>query len=655
MHIPDKTPRTPLPRRNCSTRLRIHGTLTRLHDRVVVPAPRPPKPTSVGHATGSQPYEHHLDCPAELNLGRHPSSMPQQATPSKNSRKRTRTGCQRCRVRRIKCDESKPVCGQCQAKGFKCQPVSTLKWEDEFASKGLAFGRSGVWSKAPPAARSPDFTGVGYKDTLWCDVPTIQPYSFVNVTLGRRADECVALTPIGSRESQAEPLSLGPQGHHYDEASIGRFDSFHAPEMEAYLSVHVRQQGNEPLSGPLKIIRSPSLLSLNPLKSTLLTYYTERLCPLTVPSPLSKSPFATLILPFSISNSPMVLDSLLALAASHRARQDTTFRATALQLSGGVLRYLSNRMTTTDTTRVALDPETLVITMMLCLMGITHDCDERWVVHLKGARALVRLRRQALLSAAPQSQSTAELVGFSEKFLSYQDIIGRTACGEEPIFDGDFWVSHGTSNDTDAWLGCSPELVSILCEITELSRQRSRNPAAANSDLFLTQAYSLEKRLDRLEQRVLDPEDDILQTTAELKRLSAVLYLECAIRGAQPNSPRVSASITQILRLVFTLLERGVTAGLAWSIFVAAVELDPLEDLVWTTDAISSAPRHGRNFVLFALDKMAGSSVSNVSQTRSVIERVWQSRDMSPLPEGLRGQNDWEQHVAPFCHGLSLG
>lgn len=580
---------------------------------------------------------------------------PQQASSSKGSRKRTRTGCQRCRVRRIKCDESKPVCRQCQAKGFSCQPISTLKWEDEFASKGLAFGRSGVWSKSPPAARSPDFTGVGHRDTVWCDIPTIQAYSFVNVTLGRRPDECVALTPIGCPGSEVEPLQLGLQSRRFDEARVGHFDCLRTARTGAYFSTHVRQPEKELAPGPNSIIRSPSLLSLSPLESTLLAYYTERLCPLTVPSPLSKSPFATLILPFSISNSPVVLNSILALAASHRARQDAAFKATALQLSGGVLRYLGRRMRTTDTTQVALDPETLVITMLLCLMGIIHDCDERWVVHLKGARDLIRLRRQALLSAAPQSQSAAELVDFSEKFFAYQDIIGRTACGEEPIFDGDFWVSHGTSNDTDAWLGCSPELVSILCEITELSRQRSGNPDVATSDLFLSRTYSLEKRLGRLEQRVLDPEDEILQTTAELKRLSAVLYLDCAVRDAQPKSPQVSASVTQILRLVFALLEREVTAGLAWSIFVAAVELDPLDDLVWTTETTSAAPRHGRNFVLFALDKMAGNSVSNISQTRSVIERVWQSRDMDTNPDQHRRRNDWEQHVAPFCHGLSLG
>lgn len=551
------------------------------------------------------------------------------------------------------------MCRQCQAKGFSCQPTFTLKWEDEYVSRGLAFGRTGVWSKGPLAARSPDFTAAAHTDTSWCNIPTIQSYSFVNVTLGRRADQFGALVSVGSPASNPEPLPLVSgsqvQLQYHGGAGGGHLVSEDVLDIQTYLPNFLRHAGKEQITVTPHLGRTPSLIPLSPLQATLLEYYTERLCPLTVSSPHSKSPFAALILPFSVSSSPVVLQSILALAASHRARQDVTFKTAALQLSGGVLRYLGRRMITDDTAQVALDPETLVITMMLCLIGIIHDCDERWVVHLKGARDIIRLRRQALLTAAPQSQSAVQLVDFSEKFFAYQDIIGRTACGEEPIFDGDFWVSHGTSKDTDAWLGCSPELVSILCDITELSRQRSRDSAVATSVPFLSHTCTLEKRLGRLEQRVVDPEDDILQKMAELKRLAAVLYLECAIRGAQPSSSQVSGSVTQILRLVFALLERDVTAGLAWPIFVAAVELDPLEELVWTTEGETGAPRYGRNFVLFALDEMAGTSVSNVSQTLSVIQRVWQSRDMGPHSDENRGWNDWEQHVAPFCHGLSLG
>ena len=32
-----------------------------------------------------------------------------------------RTGCTTCRKRRIKCDETKPVCGRCQAANFVCE------------------------------------------------------------------------------------------------------------------------------------------------------------------------------------------------------------------------------------------------------------------------------------------------------------------------------------------------------------------------------------------------------------------------------------------------------------------------------------------------------------------------------------------------------
>jgi len=35
--------------------------------------------------------------------------------------KRVRTGCTTCRKRRIKCDETEPVCGRCQAANFVCE------------------------------------------------------------------------------------------------------------------------------------------------------------------------------------------------------------------------------------------------------------------------------------------------------------------------------------------------------------------------------------------------------------------------------------------------------------------------------------------------------------------------------------------------------
>lgn len=580
--------------------------------------------------------------------------MPRRGTP-KGSRKRTRTGCQRCRLRKIKCDESKPICGQCQAKAFECHSVSTLKWEEDYLSRGLAFGRSGIWSKAggPPTPEHRHFNGKNEDDMTWCVFPSIRPYSFVNATVRAPGG---GLTTLEKARDTCMSVAGGPLVH--EKGSSKREDRSVTSNAQPFVCLPEKRsfRNIKHVSGAGLIIPQPSLLpGLPVLYSTLLTYYLEKLCPLTVASPMAQSPFASLIFQFSVSASSAVLHSLVALSACHIARRDASFRTIALRLGDGVLRYLKGRLEVEDNRQVAVDPQILVLMMVLCLIEIVNECDQRWLVHLKGARDLILVRRRALLSTTTMDRSpTNELVGFSERFFAYQDVIGRTACGEEPIFGGDFWATHATRNITDTWLGCSPELVSILCEITELSRKRAANTQAASSADFLLQSKLLQHRLDRLEQKVSDPDDDILQATAELKRLSASLYLDCALHDAHPTLPRVNGATSQILRLVSVLLERNIMAGLAWPIFVAAVELDPLQDLDWTPEETSTVPCHGRPFVLYALEKMAGSSVSNISQTRSVIEKVWQSRDMEVCSED-RGRNDWEKYVAPLCHGLSLG
>jgi hypothetical protein len=304
-----------------------------------------------------------------------------------------------------------------------------------------------------------------------------------------------------------------------------------------------------------------------------------------------------------------------------------------------------------------MDPETLVIMMILCQYEIINECDKRWVVHLKGARDLIRVRRNAQLYLS-SGQSSNELVEFTEKYFAFQDVIGRTACGEEPIFGSDFWTSQG--EDTDAWLGCSAGLVSILSEITELSCRHRSRPEVSLLPEFQYQAASLERRLCGLRQRVFDEEDDILSLSAELKRMAAELYLHCALNGATPAMPLVVGHVQQVLRLVSVLLEHGVLAGLSWPLFVAAVELDPMEDLEWSSknDVSNDVPNHARPFVLYALDRLSG-SITNVTKTRSVIEQVWLARghdDFSdPRPEGYeKGQNDWERYVAPLCGNMSL-
>ncbi|KAH0265050.1 C6 transcription factor, partial [Aureobasidium melanogenum] len=575
--------------------------------------------------------------------------MPRKrVNPQEPPRKRNRTGCNKCRARKVRCDEQKPVCGQCRAKGFDCETSIKLKWEQDYASAGRAFGRAGLWSKkaAEKADASSPCIHVTEDEVSWIQIPLITSYSFVNATVGNVEQ----LTTLENLALEATPvLDVVRTQDRDDTLSTASLSPWLSARQPAFLPC---QQ-----SIPSALPMLPDLPS--PMHSNLLSYYLERICPITVPSSVNKSPFANLILPFSITSSPAVLDALLALAACHRSKKDIAFRSTSLRLGDNVLRTLRGRLGTEDPLKVAMDPETLVIMMILCQYEIINECDKRWVVHLKGARDLIRVRRNAQLYFAT-GQSSNELVEFSEKYFAFQDVIGRTACGEEPIFGSDFWTSHG--EETDAWLGCSAGLVSILCQITELSRQHRSKPGICLLPDFQYQAASLERRLCSLRQRVFGEEDDLLQLSAELKRLAAELYLHCALNGATPAMPLVVGHVQQILRLVSVLLEHGVLAGLSWPLFVAAVELDPMEDLEWAErqDLPDEVPNYARPFVLYALDRLGGSNaIANIAKTRSVIERVWLIRSHDEISdvqaEGLeKGQNDWERHIAPLCGGLSL-
>lgn len=564
-------------------------------------------------------------------------------------RKRSRNGCDKCRTRKVRCDEAKPACGQCRAKGHPCETTVVLKWEADYQNVGRAFGRTGVWSKNAIAKASPSSPcfNIAEEEVPWCEIPHISSYSFVNSTVGKIEE----LTTLEHRSDGRPPTTDVILRARTPE----RDDTASTASLSPWLS-------RRRLSGNFDVTSIPAALSpmprlQNQMHSHLLSYYVERLCPLTIPSTACKSPFASLILPFSISSAPVVLESLLALAACHRSKSDISFKPTALQLGDKVLRTLRARLIHEDAHKVAMDPETLVLMMILCQFEIINECDKRWVVHLKGARDLIRVRRQALAEHGYRSQSN-ELVVFTEKYFAYQDVIGRTACGEEPIFGSDFWTAR--EDETDAWLGCSSELVATICDITELSRQHRIDPSVSMLPEFQIRAASLERRLTGLEQRVFGEEDDLLQTSAELKRIAAEVYLHCSIYGASPSILLIREHVQQIVRLVYVLLEQGVTAGLTWPVFVAAVELDPIDDFEWTADdeRADGIPHHARPFILYALEKMSVSIV-NISRTRSVIEKVWHIREFDDSPDARKlesesGFNDWERFVAPFCGNMSL-
>ncbi|KAJ5484182.1 hypothetical protein N7539_005978 [Penicillium diatomitis] len=536
---------------------------------------------------------------------------------------RSRSGCRECRASRVRCDAQRPICTRCREKGLPCSTNLVLKWESEFVSRGMAFGRTGVWSKnrsdsspsstATSAGSSP---GSSVDDTRqWCSLPGVESWAFINTGMAsfedrRRFDVNLnrqrAIDPRIKSRAKVMPVGAWNLG---------------------------------PSSAPSAF---PGRLGLeNP---ELFDYFFRQLCPRATASPSSSSPFASVVLPFSTSATPTLFKAIEALSACHWAQRDPKYSTVGLRLKTETLRDLRRRLASQELVKSYTDPEILLIMMMLCLYEIMDKCDERWTVHLKGAKDLIRLRRERV--GTPSDPVTR----LAERFFAFQDVMGRTACGEAIVFGNDYWSSR--DQKIDLWMGCSTELAGILSMITEMSRARRLSGSIQTTPLFLSRAASLQRQLEHLVQEVEGGDDNILSCVAEAKRLAALLYLHCALHGAAPSTAVVVDYVHQILCLVSSLLDFGSMANVMWPIFVAGVELDPSRDELYLE---SDGPGvSGRSVILRALDAMADSSISNVSRTRGVIIEVWQARDQDLLKPPKSEVNDWDRYVAPVSSSMSL-
>lgn len=555
---------------------------------------------------------------------------------------RTHSGCKECRASHVRCDTKKPLCTRCEQKGLPCSTQLVLKWESDFASRGLAFGRSGVWSKSrgqgKQSLRSPA------EEQEWCSIPLVQPWGFVNS--GVLMFEQPHQVDVASDELNTLAV--------HDNGQRSQFMN----ELEWALPLEVADYGYAAPELTASVSLFPNLTE--PGQGRLFEYYLQQVCPRTTASSKSSSPFASVILPFCMSASPTIFRAIQALGACHWSRFDSNYSAIALRCKSEALRDLRYTLATKGSLTCSTDPEVLVTMMMLCLYEIVDNCDQHWTIHLKGAKELIRLKRQQQGALSRHGGSQDPVSAFAELFFAFQDVMGRTACGEEVLFGNDYWSEN--DQNIDLWMGCSPELVSILSSITEMSRTRRQLTSISARDSFTLRAASLKHRLEHLVQEIGDDNgnDETLQSAAEMKRLAAVLYLHCALYGASPSTPLVVEYVRNIFRLVSDLLDRGSLVSMTWPVFVAAVELDPFDDELWLNVDSGSAV-YGRPLVLRALAAMAESSVSNVARTKAVIAKVWQARDddmVKGSPTDTSRDpwkcNDWEWYVAPISTAMSL-
>ncbi|GKU15580.1 unnamed protein product [Fusarium langsethiae] len=361
---------------------------------------------------------------------------------------------------------------------------------------------------------------------------------------------------------------------------------------------------------------------------------------------------------FTHSGQDLLVQSVLAFAARHRSIRDPSWARSAMRMKGNALTGLLRKIRSPDVTAdVILDPQVPATMMFLCLYEIIDNGDYRWVFHLRASQDFMRKRRQLAL---PSSDNTGfgSLAAFAERYFAFQDVISRTACGNSPIFGLEYWQRPDHTEDIDAWMGCSPAMASVIFKITELSRTRNRDHMTQKE--YQLQVEDLDRELAFVSSNitVVEAMDENVRRGVDLKKTSVQLYFHCLLRDADPSTPQVVHLVTKVLQSIHSLLQQGSAAGLLFPLFVAAVELDPLQDDEIFLHESLGTYLSGRQMVLEMLDAMVDSSLANIERTKAVILKVWRMRDLhtqreSPLFE-MGDANDWNYFVTPYTQNLNL-
>ena len=211
--------------------------------------------------------------------------------------------------------------------------------------------------------------------------------------------------------------------------------------------------------------------------------------------------YRTVIIPLSIS-SPIVMDSVLAIAASHLKLQEPSFGPVALKYRGSTLKALQGLLGSNMQCISTL--EILSTILMVCFFDISDGCQSNWVNHVLGA---------SLIMQQPWSRENAGLDDWALSFIGHyfaaHSILAYTAIPESAsearlLESALYWIDKikGPEDHIDCNLGCSKKLMMLIFEICHEIRERKKVRTRVLDNTCERSAARMDQRLQTLSQVV---------------------------------------------------------------------------------------------------------------------------------------------------------
>ncbi|KAI1411982.1 fungal-specific transcription factor domain-containing protein [Hypoxylon sp. FL1857] len=487
-----------------------------------------------------------------------------------NGELRTRSGCRKCRERRVKCPEQRPICGHCRRLGFTCRYEVKLNWQHV-----VSFERDDSVVRRLP------------QDLI----VSTQSWMFLNTVQ----------SDFGSDNLQKDP------GAHLDRYSMQADD------------LEYRSDALTPYPRYLPPFR------LGEAESYLWSYFNEFMSPQIVIDP-GFNPYKEVVLKMAayFQDGPL-FQCVLAAAANqlqiigrneygatmwlHRAKALRLLRTQVAELASGGAHEAGCG---------AFKDQIIASTIMLTFFEISKDCSDSWTVHADFARSFLasRLRDLGTLSAEQEA-----LLYFAVTYFVSHDILAATGGTLMEAAEMVTEMCKAVDKSTIlALTGCPRDLLLLISEINQMSSligQAERKPLPST---IQQRRDNVERLLHRLHQEV--PEDfgsfkSEFAVIAEVKRLATILYLYSRIDGAGPHEPHMVRVTSQILSLVPKISLRTHT-GL-WPLFIVA------------TLGIRPECDEDRKLLLSRLTALQQTrQLASVKKARLIIEDVWKSRDLHP-------------------------
>ncbi|KAL4902020.1 fungal-specific transcription factor domain-containing protein [Aspergillus multicolor] len=583
------------------------------------------------------------------------------------NRIKTRTGCSRCKQRRIKCDESHPDCNNCTRRGFECPGYKRpLKWSSKYE-----FGGNGTLNWSESRIRSP-------RPTSASGDPAVNTF-FEGCWSG-------ILTPNRS------PLSIDP-----NILSTTQSENV-TPSLEAHQNFNLNFPNERlPIQPPDQLLNPEEWdewlndgLSLHipmPLEDEdtgISRHYFVQVCRINSCVDSEKNFFRAEITSL-MASSPLLYHCVLSMSAAHLTGLDENKVTSARDHRTKAHSSLQSAILNLSKGKREEDHESCEILLGSILLGMTdswHNPSFLGTTHLHGARAV--FKRWILPDNPKQPEGLREFItGVMVYWEAMSSFVVNQSFDEISYLDN--LCDHRTSSKIylNPWTGISTPLFVYLAKVGTLARQRLllkqlstvMSQTSSRSQIHATILQSARDAESALISYLIPKKDEIedpidpvttvthLQRIAQIYRLSALVELyrnfpdllqSSSTSGPTPAS-KTLAIAASILNLIATIPHTsGVTCLLTIPLVIAGSTLqhtqcssrpvlpDPSQS-GWdnvSTELVSIAAqgdvqKHWRGFVQTRLQEVRRYvGLAPISRASEILEKVWARSDIQAAVGG---------------------